>query len=238
MRTHRASNSFRLLIDSRSRNTNTTASNASFSLTKSICDVRSVSVKNVQFTNTLFNVRAGANTLTITGFPTATLEPSFYSPTQLVDAINAQITAAGSISYDATTNQVQFSLSSPIDIAESGLRDTLGLQVGQNQLPGFKTTLFLAAPLNVSFICPQLQSTYNVFTNRDRTTTQPFVTVPVTRGYLDMVYYAPSQLYTFGLGGASLSTLDFRDTDALTGDELSELGVWCMELEITTSTPR
>jgi hypothetical protein len=189
-------------------------------------------VKYVQFANTLFNVRDGQNVLGLIGLDKGIVPPAFYTPSELVALINS-FGIGISITYVQASNSLQWDVGDGVvDMTNSSLRETLGLQTGQTYTKIFTTGLFLAAPMNVDFISPQLQTSYYSYSGRERATnTQPLITVPVNSGYGAMCVYQPSTLASLDAGGIQFAQLNFRVCDSLTGDELPEIGHWSMQIE-------
>jgi hypothetical protein len=190
-------------------------------------------MKYVQFANTLFNVRDGQNVLGLVGLDQGIVPPAFYTPSELVALINS-FGIGISLTYVQASNSLVWDVGTGVvDTINSSLCDTLGLQTGQTSYTGtFTTGLFLAAPMNVDFISPQLQTSYYSYSDRERATnTQPLITVPVLSGYGSMCVYQPSTLALLDAGGVQFSQLDFRVCDSLTGNMLPEIGHWSMQLE-------
>jgi hypothetical protein len=171
--------SFRIHIDSRSRDNYTNISSPTlFSLSKSICNTRGVRVKWVQFSNTVHNIRFGQNdTLLIStdngvSFSALTyIQSGFYSNTEYVSVVNTYLqTLSGVVStcvtLNETTNALSWTLPTGmyIDGLNSNSKNILGL-ADVNLAGTFTSKLFLASPMSISFVCPQLQSTYNVFSS-------------------------------------------------------------------------
>jgi hypothetical protein len=238
--------SYRLHLDSRSRDTHTLTYAPTFSLTRTICNVKQVRVKHVQIANTIHNIRADFNdqiSISVDAgvtFETYTyLTPGFYSGVRLVASLNTFLQGlsglSGVVTLDAANSKLNWSLPDNVlvDGRASTTRDILGLN--DEVYDGtYETLLFLAAPMSISFVCPQLQSTYNVFSSQHRMARiEPFLTLPLVSGYNTMEYFAPRQMFTIELGKQTLSTLDFRVVDTISGTLLTELSQWSMELEIT-----
>ena len=234
MKRNRQANSFVIMLDSRSRQTGTTIHNPTFNLTKPLSNVNTIRVKYVQFANTLFNIKDGQNVLGLVGLDQGIVPPAFYTPSELVTLINS-FGIGISLAYAQSSNSLIWDIGDGfLDVPNSSLRDTLGLQMGQTSYTGtFTTGLFLAAPMNVDFISPQLQTSYYSYSGRERATnTQPVITAPVLSGYGTMCVYQPSTLASLDTGGTQFAQLDFRVCDSLTGDEIPEIGHWSMQIEV------
>ena len=63
-------------------------------------------------------------------------------------------------------------------------------------------------------------------------TFNPLVTVPVTGGYLSMMYYEPPRGQVLNINGGTLSTLDFAVVDTASGRLVEEISHWSIELEV------
>jgi hypothetical protein len=238
---------FRILLDSRNRNDHTTVAAPSFSLTKTITNVRSVRVKNIMLSNSIYNVRDGMNdSLRIsidggTSYSTvAYAQPGFYTAIDYITNLNTFLkTVSGSSSdcviLNSSNNQLIWSL--PIGVVIDGLYSKSKHILGLADImvyEAFTSSLFLAVPMSVSFVCGTLQSTQIVFAGKPLPG-MPFVTMPLKSGFMEMDSYEPSSLFTIPMKGQTMSTLDFRVVDTASGLLLSELLCWSMELEISTS---
>ena len=116
-----------------------------------------------------------------------------------------------------------------IDELDSSARHMLGLNGTTH------TTAFLASPMSVAFVCPQMQSTFNVVVSDHlMNRIQPFVVVPLVAGHGAMEVWEPNAQLTVDLGDRVLATLDFRVVDSASGLVLAELSEWSMELELST----
>ena len=122
-----------------------------------------------------------------------------------------------------------------IDVANSTLRTTFELQPGQTYTGLFQTRLFLASPMNVDFVCSELQTSYYSYSGRNRTNnTQPLVSVPVLAGHGSMSFFLPTTLSQLDTGGLSFAQLTFILCDSWSGEPLTDIGHWSMQLECFT----
>lgn len=230
---------YRLHIDSRFRDIHTTSSQSSFLLSQTMSGVKSVRVKHVQVANNIFNIRQGFNDQLVVsldgGVSYATytfLTSGFYTAVQMVVKLNAfwqGLVGADCVTLDGFSLTWTLAPNVTINELESSARHVLGLNGTAH------TTVFLASPMSISFICPQLQSTFNVYTSDHLLARlQPFVVVPLTNGHGTMEYWEPQTQLTLDCGNAVLSTLDVRVVDSASGQVLVELAEWSMELEVYT----
>ena len=238
--------SFRIHLDSRSRENYTSISQSTFSLSKSICDVKGVRVKHVQIANTIFNIRLGLNdqiTLSVDNGVSYTnqtyITPGFYTNSEYTSLLNTYLQGAMSVSttcvaLNSTNNTLSWTLPTGlyIDGLNSTSRHVLGLG-DVNSTGSFTTKLFLGSPMSVSFVCPQLQSTYNVFASDSMASRiEPFLSVPLKSGYGLIEYFEPTTQYFIQLSNVTLSSLDFRIVDSFSGQIINEIGNWSIELEV------
>ena len=236
---------YRIFLDTRSKNAYTTNSRPTFALTRSICNVKSVRCVSVQLPNTFPNI-VGDNTIDVSidggdSFQSLSFlsTTGFYSPEDVVDAVDGTLQDliflvfgtpdTSCVSLDSTRTRLQWTL-------------PVGVQVRNNEILGLTTPiigtgttiLFLSSPMGVSFVCPQLQATHNVYAGDSRMTQiQPFVSMPLTNGYGAIESYVPEVPFEIDCGGQTLSTLDVRVVDSLDGRVLTELPNWTMELLVT-----
>jgi hypothetical protein len=225
--------SFVVLLDSRSRDDGSSIYAPTFHLTKPICNVSHVRVKCVQFANTLFNVREGHNTIGLVGGVLGIVQPGYYTPSELTTVING-LSIGVTLAYDGSMLQWNVGTGT-IDVTNSTLRTTLELQHGQTYTGTFQTRLFLASPMNVDFICSELQTSYYSYSGRERATnTQPLVSVPVLSGHGSMSFFLPTTLTPLDTGGLSFAQLSFLLCDSWTGEPLTDIGHWSMQIECFT----
>jgi hypothetical protein len=233
MKRTRQANSFIILLDSRTRQTGTTVSSPTFNLTKPISNVTTARVRSVQFTNNLFNIDGNHNKIGLVNLQGLEISPGFYSPSQLIQQINESGIGI-SLTYVSENNTLLWDTGNGVvDVTQSSMAQTLGLQQGSTYTGTFTTTLFLASPMNVDFVCDQLgNSTYSYSGRVRESNIQPLISCPVVVGYGNMNVFIPPVLSTLDIGGTSLSQLNFKIVDSLDGRELKELGHWSMQIEV------
>ena len=225
-----------VLLDSRSRQPGTTISNPTFQLTHPLGNVSSCRVRCVQFANVLHNIDSTHNVVGLVGKNKGVVPPGFYTPNTLVDSINSFGIGIGiSVTYTPASNALHWDVGDGvIDTQNSSMRETLGLNVGQVYTGSFTTTLFMASPMNIDFVSPQLQTSNYSYSGRDTrrdTNRQPLVSVPVLNGHGQMSVYMPTTLHDVHIGGGQFGQLEFTVVDSLTGRELNEMSHWSMQLE-------
>lgn len=200
-------------------------------------------MKNVSWAHTVSNVRSENNVL-FTNAGTVTVDQGFWTPQELVDELNTQLqtlfgTANTYAVFDPTNHTIAWQLGAGEQIyashATSTMRDTIGL--GHNTFTGpttFTSRVFLADPVSVSFVSPQLQPG-DLHIQSGPRNFHPFLTAPVTGGYLDMCHYEPPvhQEIRFNTPGITVAgMLDVELVDTATGVELTEVAQWSMQIEI------
>ena len=225
---------YRLHVDSTYRDPYSTSSDARFTLSKTICDVKSVRVRFVMMCNSLFNISSNNAQLYVSKdggqtYNMMTIPHGFYTPDQVVDALHILLEPTA-----VTRNDNILSWHLPpnikIDISRSNARDMLGL----GNIIDSKTYLCLVSPMSIAFTSPQLQSTSNVLCTAigGAATPQPFIIVPLKT--TETVYYEPSTIYSIEMGDRTISSLDIRVVYPMSGVEISETTNWIMELEFYT----
>jgi hypothetical protein len=183
----------------------------------------------VQFGNTLYNIKQGKNVLSMLSGSSVVLSPGFYRADELITKLRLIV----DVVFDSTTGLLTWNIQGDsINFVHTTLQEILGLsQVSTGQ---FVTRLFLASPMNVDFISPQLNDSSGavVYGYRSTDNYQPFCTVPVTSGFGIMNVYLPMHMPSLQLGNASLSTLSVLCLDNEDGRILKEMAHWSMILEI------
>jgi len=225
--------SFVVLLDSRSREAGSSIHAPTYYLTKPICGVSHVRVKSVQFANTLHNVRDGHNTIAVVDGLTGIVPVGYYTPTELISTVN-NLSIGITLAYNGSMLQWDLGGKS-IDVINSSLRTTFELQPDQTYTGLFQTRLFLASPMNVDFVYAELQTSYYSYAGRERSTNrQPLVSVPVLSGHGSMSFFLPTTLTPLDTGGLSFAQLSFLLCDSWSGDPLTDIGHWSMEIECFT----
>ena len=225
---------YRLHVDSIHRDPYSTSSDARFTLSKTICNIKNVRVRFVMMCNSLFNISSNNSQLYVSKnggqtYSMMTFPHGFYTPDQVMSALDGILEPAA-----VTRNDNVLSWHLPpnikIDISRSNARDMLGL----GNIVDSKTYLCLVSPMSVAFTSPQLQSTSNVLCTAigGAANPQPFLIVPLKT--TETVYYEPSTIYSIDMGGRSLSSIDIRVVYPMSGNEIKEMTNWIMELEVYT----
>ena len=184
---------FRLHIDSRSRMPGGSAAQANFALNDAIANTTSIRLKDFVFANTLYNIRKGYNDRLVTSDGDVILQPGYYTPQLLVTALNSSL-GENFVSYE--NNFLIWNTGSTVLLSsESNMKYVLGL-TKSDMVGVFSTSLFLAAPMYISLICPELQSTYNLYTGTTSKQKQqePFSTIYISSSFGQMQTYEPKTL--------------------------------------------
>ncbi len=220
---------FQLILDSRTRTSNN-AYDACFQLSKPISRVHSVRVKFAQFANTLYNVAPGENMIVLSTGVSLIMPPGFYTQTEFITLLQTIC----SVTYN--TGKLSWTLGAvSIVVADTTMREVLGLTPNTTYTGTFNSRLYLASPMNLDFSCSEITDTqgYIVYSGRERAmNNQPFLSIPVTEGYGSMCFYSPHNMYDIKMGNGSLSQLDFLLCDSNSGRVLTELSHWSMLLEV------
>jgi hypothetical protein len=223
------------MLDSRTRQNGTTVSNPTFNLTQPISNVTTARVRSIQFTNNLFNIDENHNKIGLVGLQGLEITPGFYSPSQLIQKINDSGIGI-SLTFVPENNTLLWDTGDGVvDLVTSSMAQILGLQQGSTYTGNFVTTLVLASPMNVDFVCNQLgNSTYSYSGRVRENNIQPLISCPVVVGYGNMNIFIPPVLSHLDIGGTSLSQLNFKIVDSLDGREIKELGHWSLQIECFT----
>jgi hypothetical protein len=184
----------------------------------------------VQFGNTLYNISEGENVLHMQSGSSVVLQPGFYRADELITKLRLIV----NVTYDSTTGLLTWNIQNDtINFTLTTLQEILGLN-GQVSTGLFVTRLFLASPMNVDFVSPQLMDSSGavVYGYRSSDNYQPFCVVPITSGYNVMNVYLPMHMPSLQLGNASLSTLSVVCLDNEDGRILKEMAHWSMIIEV------
>ena len=204
--------------------------NPTFQLSKPISRIKSVRIRCVQFGNTLYNISEGENVLHMQSGSSVVLQPGFYRADELITKLRLIV----NVTYDSTTGLLTWNIQNDtINFTLTTLQEILGLN-GQVSTGLFVTRLFLASPMNVDFVSPQLMDSSGavVYGYRSSDNYQPFCVVPITSGYNVMNVYLPMHMPSLQLGNASLSTLSVVCLDNEDGRILKEMAHWSMIIEV------
>ena len=238
-----------LHLDSTQREPGGSPAEATFNLSRDLCNVRNIAVKHVAFANTIHNVRLGSNdTLQLTTdgatFNSLTyITPGFYSTTQFVEQLNAVLgvffttTDVMVTLKNTTSNTLLWTLPAGggIENSSSNASTTLGLAKSGTSTGNFTSQLFLASPFVVGYQCMHFnQSDSDVFGGGERKS-DCFFLQPMTSGYGNIETYSPNPPSPVRCGGVTLSSLSFRVVDPITGLLLDEIQNWFMSIEVVVS---
>jgi hypothetical protein len=229
-----------LHIDSRHRSQNSPISNATFKLVRPLQGMTRARVKSASFFNTFHNISDGSNVL-ITSSGSITVPPAFYTATTFVALLDAQLVglfggAGPYVAFDPGTNTVNFILgANSIDGMNSSMAEILGLDQNATLTGIFSTFLHLAFPLYVCFSSPLLTTHgEHIHAGKDPShiQIQPFLTIPVSSGYLDQQVFDPVLPEHWVPLHNSGTHIDIRVFDPSSGREYTESTHWSLLIEI------
>jgi hypothetical protein len=223
------SRTYTLCLDTRTRSEGEIW-NPTFQLSKPISRIKSARIRCVQFGNTLYNIKQGENVLSMLSGSSVVLPPGFYRADELITKLRLVV----DVTYDSTTGLLTWNIQvGSINFVHTTLQEILGLN-GQVSTGQFVTRLFLASPMNVDFVSPQLMNSSGavVYGYRSSDNYQPFVTVPIASGYGVMNVYLPMNMPSLQLGDGSLSTMSVVCLDNEDGRLLKEMVHWSMIIEV------
>ena len=223
-----------LHIDSRFRTNQSSISNSTFNLTRPIRGVTRARVRSVSFFNTFNNVSADDNQL-VTSSGAITIVPAFYVASTLVAVLDAQLAAAFGgagpyVAFDASNNTLNWTLgTNTVDGVGSSMAETLGLDENATITGTFQSPLHLAFPSYLSMASPSFTShEQNVHAGRPQQhiQVQPFVTIPISSGYLGQKVHDPALPEPWMNVSNTLSTINIRLFDPSSGREYEEASHW------------
>jgi hypothetical protein len=170
----------RLHLHSQNREAGSSTTDALFSLSKTINNVRSIAVNHCVVANECHNIMAGLNVLQISVYSTSTtvlIPPLFYTLDTLASAINELFQYFGSGTY-VTVNGTTFDWVLPIGMSITG--GTAGPYVGVNSPSNesFSSSPYLGAPHSIAFVCPQIDTVQYVVGGQDNGN-RPFFILPL-----------------------------------------------------------
>jgi hypothetical protein len=235
-----------LHIDSRHRRRTTSPHNAIFDLSRPMQRIKTARLKSLVFVNSIDNISEGWNDTLLTSGGPVVLAPYFYTATELVEVLNANLSLTASygagtwVSLDPNNNRLNWTLGTNTISGYSSMGELLGLPNANAALTGsFTTTLHLARPLYVSWSCNELRGgAGNIHAGHTdpKDSLQPLCVIPVTSGYLEQQVYEPTVERALVLdssrNGATLSSLNFRVVDPANGRDLTELASWGAVFEL------
>ena len=197
-------------------------------------------VRSASFFNTFHNISEDSNVL-LTSSGSITVPPAFYTAPTFVALLNAQLVglfggAGPYVAFDAGTNTVNFVLgANSIDGINSSMAETLGLDQNVTLTGIFSTFLHLAFPSYVCFSSPLL-TTHGEHIHAGKQPShiqiQPFLTVPVSSGYLDQQVFDPVLAEGWIPLHNSGTHIDIRVFDPSSGREYTEATHWSLLIEI------
>lgn len=235
-----------LYLDSR-QSTGPRTSSCSFYLNQQLVNATALKVISFSFANTLYNVTTLNNTLvfdTLTDTLNVTLDPGFYSFSDLITAINTACLASspfvsnlgGAPNAVVLNSALQAVWTIGSNILQSGsLYANFLLQPG-TYTGNFTTTIFLASPLAIALQSNALSGPSRFVTCYPQPTTSYFYCQAIQSGYGDVEPANSSiqQRWEIPLSHNNLNTVDVSLFDPATNRELTEMSQWSLILEIDT----
>ena len=177
-----------LYIDSRSRNLGSTISNPTFLLEKKVTKIKRLRVKSISFANTFHNISDENNRLS-TSSGDVIMPPGHYDASVFTVSLNAALVnafGAGSyVTFSQTTNEIEWNLgANSILPSQSTMSNVLGLNNKTSVTGSHVTTLYLATPSHISFLCKQLSNDSHIYVDEKHENFSPVITVPIQTPYL------------------------------------------------------
>ena len=229
-----------LHIDSRHRSPNSSISNATFKLTRPLQGMTRARVRSASLFSNFHNVSEDNNVL-ITSSGSITMPPAFYTASTFVALLDAQLIAVFGgtgpyVGFDQSSNTLNFILgANSIDGVGSNMAETLGLSENATNTGIFSTFLHLAFPSYVCFSSPLLTAHgEHIHAGRQpsHSQIQPFLTVPISSGFLDQQVHDPALSELWQPLHNSGSHIDIRVYDPSSGREYTEATHWSLLIEI------
>ena len=213
-----------------------------FSLNQTIIGAKQYRVLSFTFANTLYNVPAGANQL-VFNTVTVSLNPAFYTYSDLITAINAQLMASTGFKANlpnGTTAAVTLNANNTANwtigtnvLQSGGLYPTFQLLPRVSYTANFTTLIFIAGPMAVALNSGAL-SGLDRYVTAGVPISQPFYIQQITSGYGQMESSEPALTlgYTGALSNQNIDTISVQLYDPQSWRELTEMSQWSILLEI------
>ena len=219
-----------VFLDSSQRMSTSSTTRASFLLNRDIIRIKSVSVISASFSNLTYNISSINNLASFGRMP-----PKYYTSSEFVATVNTLLGSAGSIAFDPATNLLTWTLSTPI---QGGMMsDILGLSPLLVYNGSFTSTLSLARPSAVSFVCPSLQSfSCNSHVQGIKNGGRSLFTSHVEVGFGQVQTVRVNIPHIQIVNGASLSLIEMELLDPSSGRtfDSSEVPQWSLILKLET----
>lgn len=173
-----------------------------------------VGLTNLTMPNSMYNIVDGKNTITISNND-YTIAAGNYSAEDLVTAINTQITAIGSVSFDDIDNNFTFTFSSPLIINSTTMERPLGL-AGQLPLESAVSSYTatnicdLGGTTNIYIRIRNL--TMNNLDSRGRTN-NIIASIVNNTNYGGYIFFVPPEVLYYQITEQTIGHLDIELTD-------------------------
>lgn len=173
-----------------------------------------VGLTNLTMPNSMYNIVDGKNTITIDSTE-YTITAGNYSAEDLVTAINTQITAIGSVSFDDIDNNFTFTFSSPLIINSTTMERPLGL-AGQLPLESAVSSYTatnicdLGGTTNIYIRIRNL--TMNNLDSRGRTN-NIIASIVNNTNYGGYIFFVPPEVLYYQITEQTIGHLDIELTD-------------------------
>ena len=220
-----------IYLDSRDRLAGSDVSSATFKLSHTLTNVRSVYLKSMQFTNTMMNITSNDNRFsvqTLTGVNLYVIPPGTYNSATLVQTLNSLMTdifCVVTLSGNVLTWGTRFLI---INISTT----VLGLPVGP--LNGTRNTILsLSSLLFVSLKCPSIQPAARpISCGNNPPNMVSLITVPVTVEFNFVQSYTAQFPSVIPCRNHSLDLLTFTVVDPHSQRYLTDMQQWAAVVSI------
>jgi len=151
-----------------------------------------------------------------------------------LDALLNGVFGAGTYAtFSQTTNEIEWNLGTHT-IYQSQMSNILGVNEA-TLTSSFKSTLYLATPSHISFLCPVIANDSHIYVDEKHENFSPVITVPIQSPYLSVETnsfdHGPLNWIEYGQH-ISISKLQFKLCDSFSKRELAEASHWSLILEI------
>lgn len=178
-----------------------------------------IGLTNLTMPNSMYNIVDGKNTITINDV-TYTITAGNYSADDLVTAINTQITAIGSVSFDNVDNSFTFTFNDPAVINSTTMERPLGLGVTNTyntQLPTNIVSSYTANNIcdlggTTNIYIRMRNLTMNNLDSRGRTN-NIIASIVNNTNYGGYIFFVPPEVLYYQITEQTIGHLDIELTD-------------------------
>jgi hypothetical protein len=163
------------------------------------------------------------------------MPPKYYTSSDFVATVNTLLGSGGSVTFDSATNLLTWSLSTAIQTGS--LSDILGLSPLLAYNGSFTSTLSLARPSGICFVCPSLQSfSCNAHVQGIKSAGRSLFTTHVDVGYGQVQNTRVNIPHMQNVNLATLSLMEIEVLDPSTGRTFlpAEVPQWSLILKLET----